>query len=81
MAKQNIIEEIPDIAFDMTGGSLEVLIQYDRATQKFSIPEKALTVRESHQGNRSIRRRSVSRFNRRREKVRQILPAKPSYGT
>lgn len=43
-AKENITEEIPDIAFDMTGGSLEVLIQYDRASQKFSIPEKALTV-------------------------------------
>jgi hypothetical protein len=44
MATPNIEEEIPDIEFDLRGGSLEILIQYDRASQKFTVPEKALTV-------------------------------------
>jgi hypothetical protein len=54
MANQNIEEQIPDIEFDLTGGSLEVLIHYDRASQKFTVPEKALTVRSDNPGNRAV---------------------------
>ena len=44
-----IEEDIPDIEFDLEGGSRQVLIDYDPATRKFWVPEAALNVASGHQ--------------------------------